>query len=263
MENLSTDELFELYQEGFSNREFFVYYQPKVNLKNYALAGAEALVRWNHEGSMIMPDSFIKMLEKNGEIRELDYFILNCVCADIKRWIQMGKKPVQISVNLSRCNLSNENIVQIIKETIDKHSIPRSLIQIELTESAEQDDNEALKSLIWGLHEAGISTAVDDFGTGFSSLSLIRELPWNTLKIDKSLLDGAQIIGSREQMVYQSIIALAKGLGLECITEGVETKEQISLLKKSECFLAQGFYFDRPLPRIEFEKRLEMGKNND
>lgn len=245
-----------LYRTSFDNNEFYVYYQPKINLKNYSLAGAEALVRWNHEGDLVIPDKFIPVLEENGAIKDLDYLMLKKVCDDVKLWLERGKKVPQISVNLSRTNLVDNEIAKKIISVIDEAQIGRKYIQIELTESAGGANPESLKNFVWSLHEAGISTAVDDFGTGFSSLSLIRELPWDALKIDRSLLEGAQIAGSREQLVYKSIISLAHGLGLECITEGVETKEQVSLLKESECYLAQGFFFDRPLPAVEFEKRL-------
>lgn len=244
------------FMDALKNEEFQVYYQPKVDLHHYKLKGAEALVRWFHEGQMVFPDNFVPVLERNFTIKYLDMYMLNHVCSSIARWISEGKEPVQISVNLSRASLVMRNIVSVITSTIDKHNIPRSLIQIELTESASGTSNEELKPVVMELNREGISTAMDDFGTGYSSLSLIKELPWNMLKIDKSLLHGAQKEGSVDQKMFKSIITMANDIGLECIVEGVETRDDIRLLKESNCWLAQGYYFSKPITEPEFEKLL-------
>lgn len=245
-----------LYTEALKNEEFQVYFQPKVDLRTYQVKGAEALVRWNHDNKTIMPDEFIPVLERNLSIKYLDLYMLNHVCSYLKEWIDSGKTPVQVSVNLSRASLSITNIVMVITSIIDKYKVPRSLIQIELTESASGSSAEELGSIVTELSQEGISTAMDDFGTGFSSLSLIKELPWNVLKIDKSLLEGAQKAGSHDQRMFKAIIGMANEIGLECIVEGVETREDVKLLKESRCWMAQGFYFSRPLPKEEFEKLL-------
>lgn len=251
------------YKDALKNEEFEVYYQPKVDLHNYKLKGAEALVRWFHDGKMIFPDNFIPLLEKNYSIKYLDLYMLNHVCADVARWLSQGKEPIQISVNLSRASLSIQNIVGIICEIIDKYKVPRSLIQIELTESASITSNAELANVVTGLNHEGISTAMDDFGTGYSSLSLIKELPWDMLKIDKSLLHGAQQKGSRDQSMFKSIISMATDIGLECIVEGVQTRDDIRLLKESNCYLAQGFYFSKPIPKSNFEALLQNRKTNN
>jgi len=242
------------YKDALKNEEFEVYYQPKVDLHKYQMKGAEALVRWFHDGKMVYPDSFIPFLEKNMSIKYLDLYMLNHVCQAIKKWLDEGKNVVPISVNLSRATLTINNLVTIITSTIDKYNVPRSLIQIELTESASTTNNDALKTIVEELSHEGISTAMDDFGTGYSSLSLIKELPWDVLKIDKSLLKGAQTPESNDQRMFKSIIAMANDLGLECIVEGVETRDDITLLKESNCWLAQGYYFSRPITTTEFEK---------
>ncbi|WP_407397008.1 EAL domain-containing protein [Treponema sp.] len=244
------------YTDALKGEEFLVYYQPKVELHNYSLKGAEALVRWIHKEIMIYPDQFIPVLENNLTIKYLDLYMLNHVCQDIRKWLNEGKDVPQISVNLSRATLAMTNLVDVITSTIDKYDIPRSLIQIELTESASDADNEELRPLVTGLNKEGISTAVDDFGTGFSSLSLIKELPWDVLKVDKSLLLGAQKDGSRDQLMFKSIISMAQTMGLECIVEGVETKDDVRILKESGCFMAQGYYFSKPKPKEEFEALL-------
>lgn len=243
-----------LYTDALKNEEFQVYFQPKVDLHSYQVKGAEALVRWTHNGKMIMPDEFIPVLERNLSIKYLDLYMLNHVCSYMREWLDTGKTPVQVSVNLSRASLSITNIVMVITSIIDKFKVPRSLIQIELTESASGSSAEELSSIVRELSQEGISTAMDDFGTGFSSLSLIKELPWNVLKIDKSLLEGAQKTGSYDQRMFKAIISMANEIGLECIVEGVETREDVKLLKESHCWMAQGFYFSKPLPKEEFEK---------
>ncbi|MEE1181666.1 MAG: EAL domain-containing protein, partial [Treponema sp.] len=227
-----------------------------VNPHNYKLKGAEALVRWNHEDAIILPDEFIPVLENNLSIRDLDFYMLNHVCMDIKNWLSAGKDVPKVSVNLSRATLKVMNLVKVITSTIDNYGIPRSLIEIELTESASDASNEDLRPLVTELNREGITTAVDDFGTGFSSLILIKELPWDVLKIDKSLLKGAHKDGSRDQLMFKSIISMAQTLGLECIVEGVETKDDVRILKESGCYNAQGFYFSKPLPKEDFEKLL-------
>lgn len=244
------------YTDALLKEEFLVYYQPKVDLHNYSLKGAEALVRWIHNEIMIYPDQFIPVLENNQTIKYLDLYMLNHVCQDIQKWLSEGKDVPQISVNLSRATLAMNNLVDVITSTIDKYEIPRSLIQIELTESASDADNEVLRPLVTGLNREGICTAVDDFGTGFSSLSLIKELPWDVLKIDKSLLSGAHKDGSRDQLMFKSIISMAQTMGLRCIVEGVETKDDVRILKESGCYMAQGYYFSKPKPKAEFEALL-------
>lgn len=246
----------QIFKDALEKEEFSVYYQPKVNLRDYSLCGAEALVRWKHNGSMIYPDQFIPILESNYSIKFLDMYMLNHVCADLRKWMDEGRNVKTVSVNLSRCSMDIDNLVSVISGIIDSHNIPRSLIQIELTESSSEVGARELQKLVVGLRDANITTAVDDFGTGFSSLSLIRDYPWTVLKIDKSIFHGALYEGSRENFMLKSIISLANGLGLECIVEGVETREEVQLLKNCGCFLAQGYFFDRPITREEFADKL-------
>ncbi|MCF0241667.1 MAG: EAL domain-containing protein [Treponema sp.] len=244
------------FSDALENEEFQVYYQPKVDLHDNKLKGAEALVRWIHDGKMIYPDSFIPVLESNLSIKYLDIYMLEHVCSHIAGWISEGKKPVQISVNLSRASLTMPNIIDVIKDTIKKFNIPKNLIQIELTESASGTTMEMLRKTVEVFNAEGISTAMDDFGTGYSSLSLVKELPWDVLKIDKSLLEGAQKMDSNDQRMFKSIISMANNMGLECIVEGVETGDDINLLKESNCWMAQGFFFSKPIPKSEFDKLL-------
>lgn len=246
-----------LFPQAIRNEEFLVYYQPKVDLYDNTIVGAEALCRWQHEGKIISPAGFIPVLERSKLICELDFYMLEHVCRDIRRWLDEGKEVVKISVNLSRNHLGDVNILGKIMNIISRNNVPHKYIEVELTETATEIDYAELKKIVCGLMEQGISTSVDDFGMGYSSLNLIRELPWNTLKIDKSFLPKDDSMDySKNRSVLKYVIAMARDIGLECIAEGVETQQQVDLIKENKCNLAQGFFFSMPLPKSNFEQKL-------
>lgn len=248
-----------MFPSAIENEEFKVFYQPKTQLNNYQLAGAEALCRWFRNGKVISPGEFIPVLEGSKAICTLDFYMLDHVCRDIRRWLDEGREAVKVSVNLSRLHLGDEDLLESILRIIDKYKVPHHFIEIELTETTTDVDYKELKKIVYGLKEQDISTSVDDFGVGYSSLNLIREMPWNVLKIDKSFLPTQEEENNDPSKVkmLRHIITMSQDLGLECIVEGVETAEQVKLLKDCKCYLAQGFYFDRPLPVKEFEQKLE------
>lgn len=248
-----------MFPSAIENEEFKVFYQPKTQLNNYQLAGAEALCRWFRNGRVISPGEFIPVLEGSKAICTLDFYMLDHVCRDIRRWLDEGREAVKVSVNLSRLHLGDEDLLESILRIIDKYKVPHHFIEIELTETTTDVDYKELKKIVYGLREQDISTSVDDFGVGYSSLNLIREMPWNVLKIDKSFLPTQEEENNDPSKVkmLRHIITMSQDLGLECIVEGVETAEQVKLLKDCKCYLAQGFYFDRPLPVKEFEQKLE------
>ena len=248
-----------MFPSAIENVEFKVFYQPKTQLNNYQLAGAEALCRWFRNGKVISPGEFIPVLEGSKAICTLDFYMLDHVCRDIRRWLDEGREAVKVSVNLSRLHLGDEDLLESILRIIDKYKVPHHFIEIELTETTTDVDYKELKKIVYGLREQDISTSVDDFGVGYSSLNLIREMPWNVLKIDKSFLPTQEEENNDPSKVkmLRHIITMSQDLGLECIVEGVETAEQVKLLKDCKCYLAQGFYFDRPLPVKEFEQKLE------
>lgn len=248
-----------MFPSAIENEEFKVFYQPKTQLNNYQLAGAEALCRWFRNGKVISPGEFIPVLEGSKAICTLDFYMLDHVCRDIRRWLDEGREAVKVSVNLSRLHLGDEDLLESILRIIDKYKVPHHFIEIELTETSTDVDYKELKKIVYGLREQDISTSVDDFGVGYSSLNLIREMPWNVLKIDKSFLPTQEEENNDPSKVkmLRHIITMSQDLGLECIVEGVETAEQVKLLKDCKCYLAQGFYFDRPLPVKEFEQKLE------
>lgn len=248
-----------MFPSAIENEEFKVFYQPKTQLNNYQLAGAEALCRWFRNGKVISPGEFIPVLEGSKAICTLDFYMLDHVCRDIRRWLDEGREAVKVSVNLSRLHLGDEDLLESILRIIDKYKVPHHFIEIELTETTTDVDYKELKKIVYGLRDQDISTSVDDFGVGYSSLNLIREMPWNVLKIDKSFLPTQEEEDKDPSKVkmLRHIITMSQDLGLECIVEGVETAEQVKLLKDCKCYLAQGFYFDRPLPVKEFEQKLE------
>lgn len=249
-----------VFDDALKNEEFMVYYQPKVMLKNYRLNGAEALCRWKRDGEIILPYRFIPVLEQSHLICDLDFYILERVCRDLARWQAEGKTLVRVSVNLSRVHLGDMNLVERVVEIVDKYKVSHEYIELELTETTTDVDFRELKQIVIAFRTLGFSVAVDDFGVGYSSLNLIREMPWKVLKIDKSFLpDGSEEadMDTQKKVMLKHIIGMAQNLGLECIAEGVETTEQVTILKENNCYHAQGYLFDKPLPVAEFEDRLE------
>lgn len=247
-----------LFPEALKNEEFLVYYQPKVALRDYTLAGAEALCRWLHDGGLLPSFKFIPVYEQNGQIVDLDFYMLDHVCRDMRSWLDRGKRVVRTSVNLSRVHEMNEQLVSDILHIIDRNGVPHEYIEIELTETTTDVDFKELKLIVGGLSEHGVHTSVDDFGVGYSSLNLICDLPWNMLKIDKGFVPESGDLETNRHVMLKHLIALAQDMGLECLAEGVETVEQVRLLKESRCTLAQGYFFDKPLPKAEFETRLDF-----
>ena len=246
------------FDEALLNNEFVVFYQPKVSLNSFSIAGAEALCRWIHDGDMLAPNIFIPVFEQGNDICRLDFYMLDKVCRDLSKWLSYGMKPVRISVNLSRRHLKDHDLVDRIVSIVDKHNVPHEYIELELTETVTEGEFQELQKMISDLKAHGFATSVDDFGTGYSSLNLIKEIPWNVLKLDKSLLPskGAENIW-QDRVLFKYIVALAKEMGLECVAEGVETVEQLQLLSENNCEMAQGFFFDKPMPSTEFESKLK------
>lgn len=247
--------------EALQNGEFHVFYQPKVNIITGELCGAEALCRWFHDGQIVPPIEFIPVLEETSDICRLDFHMLEQVCKHIRKWLDAGKKPGRISVNLSRRHMTNAQLVDNIIEIIDRYDVPHKYIEIELTETTTDVEFKDLKRVVEDLQEHGIRTSVDDFGMGYSSLNLIRVVPWDVLKVDRIFvpMDNESRESARSVM-FKYVIAMAKELGLECIIEGVETKAQLKMLRELGCEAVQGYLFDKPLPLDEFEKRLDMQK---
>ena len=246
-----------MFPNALENEEFLVYYQPKVSTETYRIVGAEALCRWNHEGKLIPPAEFIPVLERGIDICKLDFYMLDHVCRDIRRWLDEGKNVVKVSVNFSRRHLSDMDLLEHIVEIIDRNNVPHDFIEIELTETTTDVEFKDLRRVLSGLRDTGISTSVDDFGVGYSSLTLIKDLPWDVMKIDRSLLPQEGDYDKKKSVMLKYVVGMAAEIGLQCVAEGVETIEQEELLKDYSCSIIQGFYFDKPLPVTEYETRLD------
>ena len=246
------------FRTALEKEEFLVYYQPKVDLTTRELKGAEALCRWLKNGKIVPPMDFIPVLEINNDICDLDFYMLDHVCRDIRRWLDEGRDVVRVSVNMSRKHLVDVDLLEHIMGIIDRNKVPHEYIEIELTETTTDVMFNDLKRVVGGLREQGVWTAVDDFGMGYSSLNLIRDIPWNVLKVDKNFVP--KHVEEEDTIVnkmFKHVIALAQDIGLECVIEGVETIDQLDVLRKNNCNIVQGYFFDRPLPVPEFEFRMD------
>ena len=241
---------------ALENHEFVVYYQPKIDLTDYSLMGAEALIRWMDGDKVIPPDDFVPLFERNGFICNIDFFVLNSTCRALRDWLDKGMDVVPISVNFSKVHFSNAGFYKQIVETIKHYHIPPKYIEVEFTESVDVADKEKLVQAVEYLKSYGLTTSMDDFGTGYSSLSLLKNLPVDVLKIDKSLLDAETL---QERVIISNVVRMVNEMNIKVITEGVETPEQAEFLKQIQCSAAQGFLFDRPLKRKLFEERLAKG----
>ncbi|HBG7672540.1 TPA: EAL domain-containing protein [Clostridioides difficile] len=232
--------------------QFEVYYQPKFSLVTGEMIGSEALIRWNHpEHGFISPAVFIPIAEKSKLILKIGRFVFERVCNDLSEWKKQGKKIVPVSINLSRVELYQPDIVKFINKTIQMYKLSSDLIEIEITETVAINELNILKNVLNELRKYGFSISMDDFGTGYSSISCLRDMPIDILKLDKSFLNGIEH-DERSRNIAKSIVSLAKSLDLVVIIEGVESKEQAELMKQFGCDLVQGFYFARPMPAKNF-----------
>lgn len=231
--------------QALKDNEFIVFYQPKVNIYTNQCIGVEALVRWiRKDGSMIYPSDFIPLFEKNHFIIELDLYVLEKVCIQIGEWIKQGKTPLPVSVNISRVDLRSQDIVKQIVKICDAYQIDRTLIELEITESAFLENESIAIEKSKALKTAGFQLSIDDFGTGFSSLSLLKDLPMDVLKLDHTFFQTK--MSEREKIILTNIIRMAKQLNMTIISEGIETKQHVAFLKSIGCEIAQGFYYARP-----------------
>lgn len=241
------------------NHEFFLEYQPKVDTVTGKIKGAEALIRWNHpDWGTVSPGEFIRMAEENGFIFEIGDWVLAEVCKLLGRWKEEGMPIVPISVNVSPKRLLKTDFVKSVQALVTSAGIEPSLIELELTEYVIIKNIEQTKQIISALKSFGVRFALDDFGTGYSSLSYLTELDFDTLKIDKSFIDGIGSSLSNEGII-KSAIFLSKELGLQVVAEGVEGIEQYKFLMEEECHQIQGYLFSRPVKETELKSLLNKG----
>ncbi len=249
--------------EAIKNGSIVPYYQPQYNPITGKVTAAEALARWkNDDGTLIPPDNFVPILEKSCLIVKLDWCILRQTCDFLKRKIDEGIKPVSISVNFSRAHTYEPHFIDKLCSIVDSYGIPRKLIKVEITESALAKGQSYIIGFIDTINKAGFEVAIDDFGSGLSSLNFVKDVPATILKIDKSLFSG-NCENTKERIVLESIFDFAHRLKLATVAEGVETKEQLGFLRTCGCELIQGFYFSKPLPEEKFSELFEKNQDDD
>ncbi|MBR1642685.1 MAG: EAL domain-containing protein [Butyrivibrio sp.] len=249
------------FEDALAGDEFRIYLQPKVDTTTGKIVGAESLARWFCNGIVLYPTEFVPILEREGMVVSLDLYVLKKTCEYIRNWIEKGIEPVQVSVNFSRKDLDYKNLAKEITQIIDSYGIDRNLIEIEVTETASEDERILMTSFLSTLKEQQIATAIDDFGTGYSSLSTLRDFPVSVIKIDRSFINNEELNKS-DEIVLKNIISMADELGISVVTEGVERPDQTKLLESVGCHVVQGFLYDNPMPMDDFEKRLIKGSYN-
>ncbi|PBH18720.1 EAL domain-containing protein [Clostridioides difficile] len=239
--------------------EFIVYYQPKYSLDDVnEIEGAEALIRWNSpEFGFISPIDFVPLFEKNGFIVNIDMFVFEEVCKTLNKWINKGYTPVPISVNMSRVHLYRDNFIENITDLISKYNISPEFIELELTESVVFDNLNILIDIMKKIKEIGFLISMDDFGSGYSSLNLLKDLSFDILKLDRGFLIETTDT-KRGKIIISKIVEMAKAIDIKVICEGVETYEQVEFLKEIGCDKVQGYLFAKPMVLDEFEKHLNF-----
>ena len=241
---------------AIETKEFMAYYQPKILSEDRSITGAEALVRWKKDGKFIYPDQFIPAIERSCQIIDVDYYMYNEVFAFIRKRLDAGHKVVPISLNVSRQHLKNLAIIDYIKGLLEKYKIPTEYLEFELTETVCMEDTENVMQFIDSFHEMGIKVSMDDFGSGFSSLNLLSEMPLDIIKLDRCFLHS-NTLQNKEKIVISNIIRMTKELEMMSLCEGVETKQQSDFLKEIGCDIQQGYFYSRPLCEEEFVEMLE------
>lgn len=234
--------------------QFVVYFQPKYELEKLQPYGAEALVRWKKpDGTLISPGDFIPIFEKNGFITKLDYYVWEKVCQFIRAQMDEGKEPAPISVNVSRVNLYTPNFLESIINLVERYKVPPKYLHLELTESVFSDSKILIRDAVDYLHKAGFTIMMDDFGSGYSSLNVLKDVNLDVLKIDMKFLPQGES-DTRGVKILEAVIKMADALQMPVIAEGVEEKHQVDLLCRLGCNYIQGYYFAKPMPQHQYQK---------
>ena len=241
-------------QTAINERQFMMYLQPKYSISKNEIIGAEALVRWCHpERGMIFPNQFIPIIEENGFIRKVDYYIWEEACRFIRKCVDSGINTCPVSVNVSRIHLQDNECIDVLDNLIKSYHIPKRLLELEITETAD-DQQISLKAL--ELKDEGFKLLMDDFGSGYSSLNILLETPFDVIKLDKKFIEN-MMVSDKGKLILEHIVLMAEKLNLGLLAEGVETKEQIEVLQSIGCDQVQGYYYAKPMPKREFFSQLE------
>lgn len=252
---LHEQEILNEMQEALDQEQFKIYIQPKCRLDNEELTGGEALVRWEHpKRGMLSPAVFVPLFETNGFITKLDYYVWEQTCKHIHEWKEQGLKTVPLSVNVSRLNFYLPGFEDMLDNLLKKYELTQDDLYFEVTESAYTTESDALFEQLSRMQQKHYTILMDDFGSGYSSLNMLQEAPVDVLKLDMKFLLGNDDMG-RSEVIIESVIQMATKLGFRVIAEGVETKEQCDMLLRLGCLYGQGYYFSRPIPAKEFEKK--------
>ena len=241
-------------QTAITERQFMMYLQPKYSIAKNEIIGAEALVRWKHpERGMIFPDQFIPIIEENGFIRKVDYYIWEEACRFIKKCEELSITTCPISVNVSRMHLGDDECIKVLSDLIRNTGIPKKLLELEITETV---DDQQVSMKAFQLKEEGYTLLMDDFGSGYSSLNILLETPFDVIKLDKKFMENMMLSG-KGRMILEQVASMSEKLGLGLLAEGVETKEQVELLQSIGCDQVQGYYYAKPMPQEDFFELLK------
>ncbi len=236
-------------QAAIAERQFMMYLQPKYSIAQNKIIGAEALIRWQHpERGMIYPNQFIPVIEENGFIKKVDYYIWEEACRFIKKCEKAGITSCPVSVNVSRIHLRDDDCIEVLEDMIKRNEIPKGLLELEITETV---DNQQVSLKALQLKEEGYTLLMDDFGSGYSSLNILLETPFDVIKLDKKFIENMMVSG-KGRLILEQVVSMADKLELGLLAEGVETEEQIELLKSIGCDQVQGYYYAKPMPEEDF-----------
>lgn len=246
-------------QAAITERQFMMYLQPKYSIARNEIIGAEALVRWRHpERGMIFPNEFIPIIEENGFIRKVDYFIWEEACSFIRRCQNAGIQPCPVSVNVSRVHLQDNECNRVLSDLMRKYRISKDLLELEITESV---DDQKISMKAFQLKDEGFTLLMDDFGSGYSSLNILLETPFDVIKLDRKFIEN-MIVSDKGRLILEQVVSMADKLQLGLLAEGVETKEQVDLLQNIGCDQVQGFYYAKPMPKEEFFELFKKQKKS-
>ena len=246
-------------QTAIDSRQLKMYLQPKYSINRNTIIGAEALIRWEHpEKGMIFPNQFIPIIEENGFIKQVDYYIWNEACRFIRKCIDSGITDCPVSVNVSRVHLQDDECIYVLSNLVNEYEIPKQLLELEITETVN-DQQVSMKA--FQLKEEGYTLLMDDFGSGYSSLNILLETPFDVIKLDKKFMEN-MMVSAKGRMILEQVVSMANRLGLGLLAEGVETKEQVELLQNIGCDQVQGYYYAKPMAAEDFFTLLKKQNQN-
>lgn len=247
---------------SIKNNEFVIYLQPKFDTKTEELVGAEALIRKQVNGRIIMPDNFITKYEETGIITILDMYVLEKICKLQSKWKELKFPLIPISINESKDLFKNPNHLKVLTDIISKYNANTNLIELEMTERTVVEDISLAKNAAQNVRKLGFIVSMDDFGTGYSAFNILKDIEIDILKIDKAFFDDLEN-NKRAQIIIETIVKMCKRLNIKTVAEGIETKGQVKFLKEIGCDVVQGYYFSKPIPIIEFEENYLINFKGD